>query len=101
MLARVNIFRGSPDGLADATRMVRERVLPAARELEGFAGMRLLADRSTGKSMGITFWQTEQALQASEEAAARMRGESASESGSEIVGVERYEVTLDERGEPR
>jgi heme-degrading monooxygenase HmoA len=101
MFARVNIFKGSGENFDDATRIARERVLPAIRELEGFAGLLVLADRSTGKSMGITFWLTEEALQASEEAAARTRSERAAEAGDEVVGVERYQVALDERGEPR
>lgn len=73
MFARVNIFQGSPEGLNEATRGAREEVLPAARELEGFAGMLTLADRAMGRSMGITFRHTEEALDASEEAAARIR----------------------------
>jgi heme-degrading monooxygenase HmoA len=101
MFARVSIIQGSADGVDESTRMVQERILPAARELDGFAGMLVLSDRSTGRSMGITLWKTEQALKASEEAADRLRSEGTAEAGEEIVGVERYEVTLDERGEPR
>lgn len=98
MFARVSIFEGNPEGVEGAARNVRETVLPAARELEGFAGILVLADRTTGRSMGITFWETEEALRASEEAADRMRSEAAAEAGEEIVGVERYEVVLEERG---
>jgi hypothetical protein len=76
---------------------VREQLLPAARELDGFAGMLVLADRSTGKSLGITFWHTEGALQASEQQADRMRDQSVTETGGTLVGVERYEVTVDEK----
>jgi heme-degrading monooxygenase HmoA len=83
MFARVSIFKGEPGDAGDQTQMVREKVLPAARKLEGFAGMLALADPSTGKSMGITFWQTEEALKASEEAADRMRNESAVETGDQ------------------
>lgn len=101
MFARVNIFKGSGDVMEDATRIAREKALPALREVDGFAGLLILEDRKLGRSIGITFWQTEEALQASEEAADRMRSETAAEAGEEIVGVERYEVTLDERGEPR
>ncbi len=97
MFARVSILEGSAEGADEATRIARERLVPALRDVEGFAGMLLLDDRSTGKSMGITFWQTEEALKASEDAATGMRTETAEETASKIVGVERYEVRLDER----
>lgn len=98
MHARVNIFQGPTEGGADPADIAREQVLPAARQLEGFAGMLVLEDRATGKSMGITFWQTEEALRASEEAAARLRSDSAQAMGDvEVVAVERYEVAFEER----
>src|SRR5919202_1605058 len=47
-----------------------------------------------GKTLGITFWENEEAMRASEEAASRMREESAEAGGDTIAGVERYEVGL-------
>lgn len=101
MFARVSIIQGSPEDVDESTRTVREQVLPQARELEGFAGMLLLADRTTGKGIGVTFWETEEALRASEEAADRMRRESTEPAGEVIVAVERYEVAIDERAGSR
>ncbi len=97
MFARVSTYQGEPGSVEEATRVAREKILPAARELEGFAGVLILDDSSTGKSMSITLWQTEQALKASEEAANRLRAQSATEAGAQILGVERYEVSIDER----
>ncbi|HEX9774687.1 MAG TPA: hypothetical protein VGB83_03795 [Actinomycetota bacterium] len=97
MFARVSIFKGNPGEAKESTRIAREKVLPVAREMEGFAGFLILADDTTGKSMGITLWQTEGALRASEEKANAIRSGVADDAGDEIVGVERYEVTLDER----
>jgi uncharacterized protein YbjQ (UPF0145 family) len=44
--------------------------------------------------LGITFWESEEAMRASEEAADRMREETAEAGGDTIAGVERYEVGL-------
>jgi heme-degrading monooxygenase HmoA len=96
MFARVNILQGPPDRVEDGIRDVRERILPAAKQMEGYQGILLLVDRSTGKAMGITLWETEEARKASEEAADRLRGESADATGGQIVDVQRYEVVLDE-----
>ena len=94
MHARVSIFEGSPDEMDESLREAREVVLPRGRQMEGFKGMIALGDRQSGKTLGITFWESEEALRASEEAANRLREESAEASEETIASVERYEVGL-------
>jgi heme-degrading monooxygenase HmoA len=62
--------------------------------MDGFKGMIALGDRQSGKTIGITFWESEEAMRASEEAANRLRDESTEASGETIADVERYEVSL-------
>jgi hypothetical protein len=92
--ARVSIFEGSPDQMDEALRQVREVVLPQAKQDEGFKGLIALGDRQSGKTLGITLWESEEAMRASEEDANRLRSESAEAGGQQIAGVERYEVGL-------
>ncbi len=92
MFARVSRFQGPPDQTAEGIRIAREQILPAARLMEGFKGIYLLFDRESGKSLSVTFWETEADMLASEEAASRARAESAEASGETVIGVERYEV---------
>jgi heme-degrading monooxygenase HmoA len=92
--ARVSIFEGSPDQLDESLRQAREVVLPRASQMDGFKGLIALGDRQSGKTLGITFWESEDAMRASEEGANRLRSESAEASGETIAGVERYEVGL-------
>jgi heme-degrading monooxygenase HmoA len=51
------------------------------RLMEGFEGMIALVDRHSGKTLGITFWESEEAMRASEEAANQLRQESAEVGG--------------------
>jgi hypothetical protein len=53
-----------------------------------------LTDRQSGKTLGISFWESEEAMRASEEGANRLREESAEAGRGTVVGVERYEVGL-------
>jgi heme-degrading monooxygenase HmoA len=92
--ARVSIFEGSPEHIDQSLRQAREVVLPRGRQMEGFKGMIALGDRQSGKTLGITFWESEEALRASEEAANQLRDESAEASEETIASVERYEVGL-------
>ena len=96
MFARISTFQGPPDQTAEGIRVAREQILPAARLQEGFLGIYLLYDRESGRSLSITFWETEDDMHASEEAALRARTESAEAAGEVVVGVERYEVVLQE-----
>ena len=93
MYARVSIFEGgNPDQIDDSLQQAREHVLPRAKQMDGFKGMIALGDRHSGKTLGITFWESEEAMRASEEAANRLREESAEAGGDTIASVERYEV---------
>ena len=94
MHARVSTFEGSPDLIDEMLRQVREQVLPQAKKDEGFKGMIALGDRQSGKTLGITFWESEDDMRASEEAANRLRSESAEAGGQTIAGVERYKVGI-------
>jgi heme-degrading monooxygenase HmoA len=92
--ARVSTFEGSPDLIDEMLRQVQKQVVPRAKLIDGFKGIIALGDRQSGKTMGITFWENEEAMRASEDAANRLRSESAEASRQAESGVERYEVGL-------
>ncbi len=95
MHARVTTLEGGPpEKRGDAKRHVREHLLPQLRRQDGFEGFILLGDAHSGKVLVVVPWESEEAMRASEEAADRMRGESAQAAGAQVVGVERYEVRL-------
>jgi heme-degrading monooxygenase HmoA len=79
MFARVTTLQGAPDRVEDGIRAVREQVIPAAKEMRGFKGILALADRSTGKMLGITLWDSEDSMRESEEAANLLRSDSAAD----------------------
>ena len=54
----------------------------------------VLGDRQSGKLIGVSFWESEEAMQASEDVGDRMRSESAEAMSDTIAGVEWYEVGL-------
>jgi hypothetical protein len=92
--ARVSTLEGPPELIDEGLRQAREVVLPQGRLLDGFKGMIALGDRQSGRTLGITFWENEEDMRVSEEAATRLREESAEAGGGTIASVERYEVGL-------
>jgi heme-degrading monooxygenase HmoA len=63
-------------------------------QLDGYKGAYFLVDRQNGKSLSVTLWESEEAMSTSEEAANSLRTEVADALGTQMVGVERYEVAI-------
>ena len=94
MFARVNRFQDNPDNLEEADRIAEEKLVPQLETIPGFLGLLSLADRGTSQSLAITFWETEEAMRASESEADRVRSDAEKLTGAEIRSIERYELTL-------
>jgi hypothetical protein len=96
VFARITKFEGSPERLDELRYAVVERTLPAVRRLEGFAGAVVLGDRQSGNVQVVVLWETEEAMDASEESAYWFRTYSAEAADERVTGVERYEVIFSE-----
>jgi heme-degrading monooxygenase HmoA len=94
VFARVSTFTGTSDEIDEAIRHVRENVVPRTEQLDGFKGAYFLIDRENGKSLAVTLWESEEAMSASEDAANSLRSEIAESLGTQMIGVERYEVAV-------
>ena len=91
MFARVARFEGDPGRVDDAIAMVRGEVesdqTPAG--LEG-AKMMMLVDRDSGQGIGITLFDSEDAMRRGDEALNAM----SPDGGTSRSGVEFYEVPV-------
>jgi heme-degrading monooxygenase HmoA len=94
MHARMSTLEGSPGEMDEGVRDVKEHVLPLLHQQQGFKGFIALGNRQSGELIGITFWESERAMQASEEVGDRTRRDTAEDTGDTIAQVERYEVGL-------
>jgi len=94
MYARMSTLDGPPDRMDVGLRHVREHALPQLQQQDGFKGFVALGDRQSGKLIGISFWESEEAMRAAEEVGDRTRRESAQAMGDAIEGVDRFEVGL-------
>ena len=65
MHARMTVAHARPDRYDDAVATVQEAFLPAAQDQPGYAGFLLLTDPETHQLIGISFWASEAALEAS------------------------------------
>jgi len=91
MLARVARYEVPSDRIDDAV----ESFGLAAGEvehLEGFAGGYLLVDHEDGRTMTLTLWESQAALENSERAAGKLRREAAGSVDGSVLSVEKFEV---------
>jgi heme-degrading monooxygenase HmoA len=96
MYARVSTIQGSPGKVDDVTRQTQEQTLPQLQKMEGFKGFVALGNRQSGKMLGVSFWKSEEALRATDEAVSSVRGGAAEAADGIVAGVEEYEVLVNE-----
>ena len=98
MHARVSFYEGGAGMDVDSAVQAFRDAVDSVQQMDGNKGATLLVDRSSGKAITITFWDTEEQLQASMAAANKVRQEAAAAGGLSIQGVEHYEVAMDVGG---
>jgi heme-degrading monooxygenase HmoA len=94
MHARVSTIEGLPERMDDATRHLQEQALPQLRQMDGFKGFVALGDRQSGKVLGVAFWESEEALRATEVEVSGVRSGAAEAAGGTVASVENYEVVV-------
>ena len=73
MHARLITSQYQLDKLDEALQLYRETILPELRQLPGFKGVMGLVDRSKGKAIALTLWESEADARASGEGSAYMQ----------------------------
>jgi heme-degrading monooxygenase HmoA len=93
MYARLSTVRARGGDIGEGRTIIRDQILPAARELGGFQGVISIGDAASGTWRTITLWDTEEDMRASEERATELRRRAAEAVGATAEPeVERYEV---------
>ena len=88
MYARATTLRASPEDVQEQIDHYQEGI-QSVREISGNRGAFLLVDRSAGRAISVTLWESDEAMQASRKRADELR-QQAQESPGE--SVDEYEV---------
>lgn len=67
MFARSTTIQAQRSSIGMGIEHVRDVVMPALAELEGYLGLSLLVDRESGRCVATSAWETESAMQRSAE----------------------------------
>jgi heme-degrading monooxygenase HmoA len=94
MYARVSTYAGTAETFDRGFEKVKSALMPHIQEVPGYRGAMSLIDRSTGKSLSITLWDSEESLRASHQRANQLRSDAAAMAPAEVLSVEEYEVAV-------
>lgn len=67
MFVRQTIIHTAKDKIDDAAELFEESVIPAFRSQKGYQGAYFISDRTTGKSICVSLWNSEKDAVANEQ----------------------------------
>jgi hypothetical protein len=97
MYARVTDVQVSPDRVDEGISAYERDVLKVARDANGYRESILLVDRSRGRAIGMTFWETEDDRNKADAALSEVRANTLRALGVDPAGVpdpDLYEVAV-------
>jgi len=100
MYIRVTWFQSSPDRLEEQIASYPQQIATGLGSSPGYTGASLLIDRGTGAGAAVTYWESADNMQASDEAGATLRSQVAATNGFQIREVDRFEIVAEERTAP-
>ncbi len=92
MQARTSTWSGTPEALDQWVEHVTNNVKPMVAGLPGNAGAYFFIDRTQGKALTLTLWDSEDAAALSDQTAEASRARTVAATGVEVVERARYEV---------
>jgi heme-degrading monooxygenase HmoA len=97
MYVRITGVKSTPDRIEQGIANFEQQVVPAVRQQPGYMGAALLVNRDTGDATGVTYWESLDALNASEEMGIQARTQAAGSMEAEVLDVDRFEMVIAER----
>jgi heme-degrading monooxygenase HmoA len=91
--ARTTTIEALPTSLDAGIAQVRDAVMPALEDFEGYIGLSLLVDRSAGRAITTSAWESEEAMRASAAGAREIRERAAQTFGAS-PDVDEWEIAV-------
>ncbi|MCW2512793.1 MAG: Antibiotic biosynthesis monooxygenase [Mycobacterium sp.] len=94
MHARTTTIEATPSSIDAGVAYVRETVMPLLDGLDGYIGLSLLADRSSGHCITTSAWESEDAMRASAAAVQDVRNRAAEAFGGGAPTIEEWQIAV-------
>ncbi|MDK3258538.1 antibiotic biosynthesis monooxygenase [Blastococcus capsensis] len=100
MHARTTTITAGPNRIDAGIADVRDNVMPAVSGMAGCVGLSMLCNRSSGRCIVTTAWESEESMAATREAVRRMREQATQHFGAETPEVREWEIVAMHRLHP-
>lgn len=94
MYARTTTAVAQPDRIDEGIRLVNDELMPKMTDIDGWMGLSLLVDRSSGRCIAATSWESEDAMRASAEQLQPVRKRLLAAMGSEDPVIQEWEIAV-------
>ncbi|MCW2732543.1 MAG: Antibiotic biosynthesis monooxygenase [Mycobacterium sp.] len=94
MYARTTTLEATPSSIDAGIAHVRDTVMPELEGLEGYVGLSLLADRTSGRCIITTAWDSEETMRSSAESVQEIRRRAAEVFGGGSPTVDEWEIAV-------
>ena len=94
MYARTTTVMADPKHMHEGVADVRDNVMPAVAEMDGYTGLSMLVDRTSGRCIVTTGWETEAAMAASREGVMQMRTRATERFGARDTDVQEWQIAV-------
>jgi hypothetical protein len=92
--ARLHSLETTPEQYESGLALVRDTLLPWARESSGYRGLIGLVDRESGRALVLTLWADRESFEASAGAADVLGAGAADATGARRVSLDDFEVDI-------
>jgi hypothetical protein len=92
--ARSTTIMARPESIDAGIAQVRDEVMPMVLGMDGCIGLSMIADRSSGRCIATSAWQTEEAMRATNEELQSTRERIAESMGGGSPQVEEWEIAV-------
>ncbi len=83
-----------PSKRDEILEMIRERVLPGLKEIEGFAGFISLTDAENSRARSVVLWETKEGAAEAERQFKAKREEMVRDAGGTVRSADLYEAPI-------
>jgi heme-degrading monooxygenase HmoA len=98
MFVTVTTTRNSPDLPLEFATIAGEEMLPWLSQIEGFEGLMMLYNQTEGKTLVVSFWQSQEAADKHRVAREQFRDRVTSTVGVRVEDVTDYQVMFADLG---
>jgi hypothetical protein len=94
VFARSSTIKAQPERIDDGIAQVNDEVMPALTDIDGCLGLSLLVERSSGRCIATSSWDSEETMRSSNEQLQPVRERLLETLGGDSIEVQEWEIAM-------